>query len=313
MNGCQSTRSLVDSESNIDSSVNVLIRVLAVQDSLVEDVIKFTNSQNPIRTWDLASQNRTQRRLKREFDELEKPYIYITRRGDQPKGTTTNRYKNGKLRQIKLSEVGQHMAALVGKPVLAYKNKAFIYSSRHDEVFPQDTKVEEVLFASVCGEESVDVVQAYRKSTQCSEEDGRILIKGGSFFTIAILGEVAKLRNGATYLKTLAAEQIVSRSGRERIRKYALYALEAYLRGVKDALENTGTELPTLIRSSSFFEKVRDRVRTQYRKEVNAGESWFATALPKLVQPATQINEAPKKRKATSHERQTTEEKGSEG
>jgi hypothetical protein len=196
VNGCQSTRSLVDNEADIDQSVNALVRILAVQDGLVDDVIRFTNSQNPIRAWDLASQNRTQRRLKREFDQLAKPYHYITRRGDQPPGRI-DRYRNGgRPRIIRLSEVGQYMAALVGYPVLAYKNKAFVYTSRHDDVFPQDIKVEEVLFASVCGEEASQIVHNHRKSNDYPEIDDRILIKGGSFFAVAVLGEVAKQRNG---------------------------------------------------------------------------------------------------------------------
>jgi hypothetical protein len=283
VNGCQSTRSLVDNEATVNSSVNALVRILAVQDALVDDVIRFTNSQNPIRAWDLASQNRTQRRLKREFDELNKPYHYITRRGDQLPGKL-GRYKNGgKPRIIKLSEVGQYMAAIVGQPVLAYKNKAFVYTSRHDEVFPQDVKVEEVLFASVCGEEVAKVVHGHRKANDCTPEDERILIKGGSFFVVAVLGEIAKLRNGTTYLKQLSDVQITSKLGRDRVRKYAKYALLAYLRGVKDALENSSDELPTLIRAPQFFERVRDRVKTQYRKEDLAGNSWLTRALPKLV------------------------------
>jgi hypothetical protein len=81
----------------------------------------------------------------------------------------------------------------------------------------------------------------------------------------------------------LSDEQIASKAGRERIKKYAMYALETYLRGVKDALENTGDELPTLIRSPQFFDKVRDRIRSQYRKDALGGESWLRNALPKLV------------------------------
>lgn len=123
VNGCQSTRSLVDNESELDDSVTVLVRVLAVPHDLVDSVIRFTNSQNPIRAWDIASQHKTQRRLKREFAELSKPFLYITRRGDQPQGAL-EKYKNGgKPRQIKLAEVGQYVAAFAGEPVLAYRTR----------------------------------------------------------------------------------------------------------------------------------------------------------------------------------------------
>ncbi len=283
VNGCQSTRSLVDQEASVDESVTALVRFLAVSDDLVDEVIRYTNSQNPIRAWDLASVFKTQRRLKKEFNELSKPWIYLTRRGDQPKGSA-DRYKNGgKPRLIKLAEVGQYVAALAGYPVMAYKNKAFIYSKRHDDVFPHDIKVEEVLFAWICGQEVHEAVGQRRKDT-ADEVEKSILIKGGSLFTMAVLGEIARQRNGSTYLKTLNEEQIVSKAGKERFKKYALYSLECYLSAVKDAMEGSNTELPTAIRSPDFFKKVRDRVQRKYRTDALGGEAWLKHALPKLVQ-----------------------------
>ncbi len=282
VNGCQSTRTLVENASTVDDTVTALVRVLAVGESIVDDVIRFTNSQNPIRAWDLASQHKTQRRLKREFDQLGKPYNYITRRGDQPPGNLS-RYRNGsRPRVIKLAEVGQLLASLVGLPVLAYRNKAFIFSSRHDDVFPHDIKVEEVLFAWVCGQEVKEAIGERRKSG-CSEEEERILVKGGVFFVMAAVGYVARLRNGATYPKKLAEEQITSKAGKERLRRYARFALEAYLSGVKDVMENSGIELNTLLRSSETFARVKDRVERSYRNATLGGEEYMKNALPKLV------------------------------
>jgi hypothetical protein len=281
VNGCQSTRSLVDNENELDTSVTVLVRVLAVPHDLVDSVIRYTNSQNPIRAWDIASQHKTQRRLKKEFDELKKPYLYVTRRGDQPK--LLAKYRNGgKPRQIKLAEVGQYVAALAGDPVLAYKDKALIFSSRHDKVFPGDIKVEEVLFAWQCGEIVKDIVSEYR-AKKADETDIRILTKGGSLFTMAVLGDVAKLRNGNFCLKQLDQEQITSNHGKERLRKYARYALNAYLSAVKDASENRHEEFATLIRSRDFYDLVKDRVVRSYRKDELGEEEWMKKALPKLI------------------------------
>ena len=280
VNGCQTTRSLVEQRDKITSHVNVLVRVLAVSNAIIDDVIRYNNSQNPIRAWDLASQHKTQRRLKKDFDNLEKPYIYITRRGDQPR-TNVQKYKTaGRVRQLKLSEVAQYLAALVGKPVMAYKNKAFIFSTHHDDVFPHDIKAEEVLFASICSEEVRKVVSERR--SEASETEERILIKGGPIFTMAVLGQVAQLRNGATYLKTLGPDQITSNAARERFTKYAKYAVEAYLSVVSDAIENSQDELATAIRQPEFYEKVRDRVKRKFNSDKLGGEEWLSKALPKL-------------------------------
>lgn len=94
---------------------------------------------------------------------------------------------------------------------------------------------------------------------------------------------MAKQRNGATYLKKLKVEQLTSKTGRERFQQYAKYAVEAYLRGVKDTLEISQKELPTEIRSPHFYERVRDRVKSQYKKDSLGREAWLRIALPKLV------------------------------
>jgi hypothetical protein len=170
---------------------------------------------------------------------------------------------------------------LTGNPVLAYKDKALIFSSRHDDVFPHDIKVEEVLFSWICSQEVKEITSERRKDA--TEEEERILIKGGSLFTMAVLGHIAKLRNGAFFMKTMDEEQITSKNGKERLRKYARYAIDAYLNGVKDTLENSGEELTKLIRSRNFFAKVKERAERKYRTDVLAGEVWLKNALPKLI------------------------------
>jgi hypothetical protein len=142
--------------------------------------------------------------------------------------------------------------------------------------------VEEILFAWICGEIVKEIVTEYR-ARKASDVETKILTKGGSLFTMAVLGDVAKLRNGNFCLKQLDQERITSNMGKERLRKYARYALTAYLSAVKDAAENRKEEFPTLIRSRDFYHLVRDRVRRQFQNHELAGEEWLRKALPKLI------------------------------
>jgi len=146
VNGCQTAVSLAQGPPEGVEKTAVLVRFIAASPDIVDDVIRFNNSQNPIRTWDIASQDRTQRRLKAEFGKLARPVIYLTRRGARPKVDLTKYREDGKLRQIRIDVIGQYAAAFRGKPVLAYKHKAFIFSRHHDDVFPPDVPVAEVLF-----------------------------------------------------------------------------------------------------------------------------------------------------------------------
>ena len=282
VNGCQTTVSLAQSARGADSDVSVLARFIAASPDIVDDVIRFNNSQNPIRTWDIASQNKTQRRLLSSFSKLKKPYIYLTRRGSRPrKDLKKFRESDGKLRQIRIDIIGQYAAAFREEPVIAYKHKASIFSRHHDTIFPPDIKVEEVLFQWICGECCKSVVQT--AIAQKREEEARILKKGGTLFVIAVTSKVLSLRNGATYLKTANEENVSSNETKKRLMKYADYARDAYVQAVKDQSQLENQELPTLIRSKDFYDKVIARIETSFSQQARATK-WVSEALPKFFQ-----------------------------
>jgi hypothetical protein len=281
VNGCQTTVSLALSQDKLDK-VAVLVRFIAASSQIVDDLIRYTNSQNAIRTWDIASQDKTQRRLKTEFAKLKKPYIYLTRRGDKPKGDLKSfRDENNKLRQISIDVIGQYAAAFRGDPVLAYKHKAFIFSKSYDDVFPPDIRVEEVLFHWICGEIAANVVR--ESLAPLSEEDTqyRILTKGETLFVLACMAKVACKRNGPTYLKSISEERVSSGLARHRIKTYAEYSKNAYVSAVSDLAELAKEELHTLIRQRDFWVKVVERVERSFERDAIA-KKWLDEALPKL-------------------------------
>ncbi|BEQ15001.1 hypothetical protein FAK_20670 [Desulfoferula mesophila] len=278
VNGCQTTVSIARSlQSNGD--VHVLTRFIAASPSIVNEIITFNNSQNPIRPWDIASQHITQRRLKTEFANLDKPYLYVTRRGDKPRGDLKKFKDKNKIRQIKIEQLGQYAAAFRGQPVLAYKHKAFIFSKHHDDIFPPDVTAQEILMQWICGLICDEIVRETLKKKD--QDEVRILKKGGTLFTLATLSKILTLRNGATYMKKLTEETIVSRGARQRFKKYADYAMNRYVDAVLDQSELADDELPTLIRSKEFYDKVIKRIERGYKKDASA-KAWLDEALPKL-------------------------------
>lgn len=277
VNGCQTAVSLAEN-NGVASEMFVLVRFIAAAAEIVDDIIRYTNSQNPIRAWDIASQKKTQGRLKKEFARLKKPYIYLTRRGDKPIGELKQYREDGKLRKIQIDILGQYTSAFRGQPVLAYKHKSFIFSKHHDEIFPPDIKIEETLFVWICGELCKETILEKIKS---SPEDARILKKGGTLFTLAVVSEILKTRNGANYLSNLHEDQISGNKAKDRFRKYANYAAMLYLQAVRDEEEIQRDELPTLIRQKEFFDKVKVRCKRQYDKDA-LNEDWLKGVLPSL-------------------------------
>jgi hypothetical protein len=183
------------------------------------------------------------------------------------------------LRQIQFEQAGQHAAAFRGQPVLAYKDKAAIFTKHHDEMFPHDVRVEEVLFQTICGDVAREVV--IREFARGDQDDNRILKKGGAFFVLAVMASIMELRNGTSYLARLEIGQIQSRKMKARLARYAEFALNEYLLAAKDEAQVQKEEFATLVRSPQFYQRVDQRVRRNYRKQALA-EKWLEEALPKV-------------------------------
>jgi hypothetical protein len=279
INGCQTTVSIARTSVNL-KGVYVLARIISPPEHIVDDIIRYNNSQNPIKMWDIASQHKTQRRLRRKFERLPGPYIYLTRRGSRPTGGLAKyRDEQGRLRQIQFEQAGQNAAAFRGMPVLAYKDKALIFTKHHDEIFPPDVRVEEVLFQTICGEIAREAV--IREIAKGNLEDNKILKKGGAFFVLGATSLILELRNGANYLVNLEAKQIQSGRLQQRLARYAEFALNEYLPAARDEAEVQKEELSSLVRSPQFYERVGQRIRRNYRKQALA-ERWLEEALPSI-------------------------------
>ena len=108
-----------------------------------------------------------------------------------------------------------------------------------------------------------------------------IIKKGGTLFALAVMGEVLKLRNGATFLSALPEESASSHRTRERLKKYADYAALVYVGAFKDEADVQKLEYATLVRQTEFFDKVLSRVKRSYEKDA-LNESWLNGALPKI-------------------------------
>jgi hypothetical protein len=77
---------------------------------------------------------------------------------------------------MEFEEAGQHSAAFRGYPVLAYKDKASIFTKHHDEIFPKDVRCEDVLFHHICGLIAREVT--VNEIGKGIVEESRILKKG---------------------------------------------------------------------------------------------------------------------------------------
>ncbi|HSH61665.1 MAG TPA: AIPR family protein [Acidimicrobiales bacterium] len=128
INGAQTTGALARSRASNLSDAAVLARfVRCDDDSIVDDLIRFNNSQNPIKPSDFRSTDQHQERLRSQFAAIPDVTYYGARRG----GEQDRARRPGNL--IPSDTTAQCLAAFHGDPGTAYHNLRGIWE--RDEVY----------------------------------------------------------------------------------------------------------------------------------------------------------------------------------
>jgi len=286
VNGCQTTVSVASSSPSVVKDVSILARFISSpQEAVVDSVITYTNRQTPIQPWDISSQDKNQKRLKKEFAEDPHPYLYILRRGEQAQlgAEEKKRFtRHGKLQVVPLDLLAQYLGAFNGLPVVAYKDKSKLFSTQRDAVFPSDLRIEQAILAWQAGEVAEASVRESisQAASREDQEEVRILRRGGKLFVVATMAIILRQRNGGIYLNKLKRDVAGSKATRDRLGKYASASVVWYVQAMKDLLA-TGADLSQVVRSQDFFPRVRDRILSMWKIQ-SMSEAWLKDALPKL-------------------------------
>jgi AIPR protein len=285
VNGCQTTVSLANASAEALKDVRVLVRFIRASERVIDSVITFNNSQNPIRLWDLSSQDKLQKKLKRDLAALPQPFFYALRKGEIQKLTEAERVKfrrNGKLQQIPHDVNAQFLAAFRGLPAVGYKDKGKVFSIHRDEVFPPQIRSEELVLVWQAGKVAKDLVKRELEAAITNEDECRIAIlkRGAPFFVLATMGVLLHERNGQTFLNKLKAEVAASKATTRRLENYATVSLEWYVEVMTD-LMGAGDEVASLVRSQSGWQKIKPKIVAKW-KVYRLARRQMEESLPKL-------------------------------
>lgn len=272
VNGCQTTVTIANSPATAVKDFAVLVRFIASPESAIDHIIRYTNSQTPIRLWDLSAQDKRQKRLKKELAALPQPYLYVLRKGETRQLPTAERQKykrrgKGAMCAIPHDRNAQYLAAFRSLPAVAYKEKGRIFSAHYDEVFPDQIRAEEVVLVWQAGSVAADVVRKeLEKAVRGGDQHSRVAIlkRGAKFFVLAAMAIILHERNGKTFLNKLTADVAVSKATENRLGNYAAIALEWYVEAMQDLID-AGNEVTTLVRSQEWWTKVRQKVVSKWK------------------------------------------------
>ena len=154
VNGCQTAMALCDHRLNLEShDIPLAVRVVTIDASeagrtqLVR-IAENTNSQSPVLTSDLKSNDRVQSAIQANFKSLGTPWFYERKRKEW-QTLTRSQKAPFESRRLSMVDVGQRWRAFAGQPsqAIVQKEEVFTDSSIYGEVFKRDRDVREYLFA----------------------------------------------------------------------------------------------------------------------------------------------------------------------
>lgn len=287
VNGCQTTVTIGNSSETSVSEVRVLARFIAAPEKAIDSIIRYTNSQNPIRLWDLSAQDKLQKRLKKELANLPQPFLYLLRKGELRQLTALQKAKFRRAGQGPLCSIphdlgAQYLAAFRGLPAIAYKEKGRVFSTYYDEIFPDQIRPEEIVLVWQAGNVAARVVKDELKRAVENEDANRIAIlkRGAKFFVLAVMATILHERNGKTFLNKLKPAVAVSKKTESRLENYATIALEWYVQAMLE-LREAGNEVTTIVRSQDYWGRIRSKVQSQW-KVYRVAKAVMEAALPTL-------------------------------
>jgi hypothetical protein len=269
--GCQTTVCLHRSAGSITDEVDVLVKMVSPTNEVIDRIIEFTNSQSPIRSWDIKSQDKVQRRLRDGLAALPSPYFYAIRKGEYETlpPVQKKRFKDkGQKRVIQLDSVAQYLGAFRGRAYFAYKFKTRLFEDLYRDVFPEDIDAKVLLFVWQVGEVVRGLVR--RKLAHAVDEGDfekvRVLRKGCRIYLIAVVESLLRLRNGDTYLSRVADGRMLGSNRLQKLEKYCEWALDWYEDAVGRFLEDGKTDLATLVRQEDFITRVLRHAGREYER-----------------------------------------------
>ena len=190
VNGAQTTGAIGNLDDMPSDDLQVSARFFKTNDqALIEQIIRYTNSQNAVEASDFRSTDSVQKRLKAEFDEISSADYDGGRRGNI--SDAIKRRPN----LLPSYTVGQALTAFHGDPVLAYNEKSRIWNDNtaYNRIFNDSTTALHIIFVfsllrSIEGKKKELVMKAKGDSSALSQQDQvklDLLRQGGAQYLLS--------------------------------------------------------------------------------------------------------------------------------
>lgn len=302
VNGCQTTEVLKNNMGHLNDEVEILVRVIELQDpSLSSKITEYTNTQNPTTPRDLMSNEDIQEKLHKEFRRYKPPYFYERKRGEFKAFLDTLSSKNKKENKIRFRDtkisnekLAQAYWAFIGSPASAKSEKGMLFISKeqkgyYEDIFSKKRTVEELLlpyrmFKYIVELRKAAILELKREKEELekiSDEEKRTkkteeialgdFIKYADFTILAGIGNLCE--KVWSDFKLVPYEEILDKFDEIMEKVYKKIYIELkYL--VKDEFE-LGSSHNSFFKDKKTFEKLKNKIDYQCERSESEGKSYF--------------------------------------
>lgn len=261
VNGCQTTVSLASTDT---PGASVLTRIVMAKPSVVNDIVRFNNTQNAIKIWTVRAVDKTQERLRKAFAAIDINYA--------PKPAQGTRRRSRSAITIELDKVAQYIAAREsGTLIAAVKEKSELFDKHYAEIFPHSIITEDVYLAWKLGT-LADAIRQERFEDIGTDDRTLHALCGiiGTYWTIFCTSKLITAINPTLRLGLAAMN---TEQFENALRKYVNKGLDEYLEiaiALVDSEEHRSVR--SALRSPKFLDKFQKMltVRTASLKRKGA-------------------------------------------
>lgn len=190
VNGSQTIHALFDAFKENPSkfeSMDVLCRIYETRnESLSTDIAEYTNSQNPVTSRDIRSNDYVQKKLEKELEPL--GYFYERKKGQHS--------ARPKAKRIDAEKAGQALLAFYNKmPAEAKDAKRIIFAEKYDDIFTDQLTASSVLLAMDLFAQ-LEKLKLQRKKEILSDlknYENESFILHATYYVLYVLSELAEI------------------------------------------------------------------------------------------------------------------------
>ena len=252
VNGCQTTVSLTRAiEKSPDAGkAQVLARIVGAKKALLTDIVRYNNTQNPVKLAAVRLLDPIQESLRSAFSTIE--YVYA------PKQEGAKTAKNAK--RIELDRITQYLAAMSEDTVLeSVAKKAELFDRSYKNIFPRGLKPERVMLAWLLAQE-IENERAQLLNAQEGDSDPimkAILGIHGTPWGIYVANTL--IEKSGSDMSKLTLKRMISPDFNAALKKYAKRAMELYSEIAVNIVTTDEADSSTRneLRAKPFLEKLK--------------------------------------------------------